>query len=77
MVEPAFCALPRSNTSLVAQMVNNLPAMQETQVQSLCWKYLLEEDMAVAPVFLPREFHRQRSLVKYSLQGHKELDMTK
>ena len=57
-------------------MVNNLPAMQETQVQSLCWKYLLEEDMAVAPVFLPREFHRQRSLVGYSPWGHKESDTT-
>ena len=57
-------------------MVNNLPAMQETQVQSLCWKYLLEEDMAVAPVVLPREFHRQRSLVGYSPWGHKESDTT-
>ena len=29
------------------------------------------------PVFLPEEFHGQRSLVVYSPQGHKELDMTK
>ena len=28
------------------------------------------------PVFLPREFHRQRSLVGYSPWGRKELDMT-
>ena len=27
-------------------------------------------------VILPRKFHRQRSLVGYSLWGHKELDMT-
>ena len=27
-------------------------------------------------VFLPREFHGQRSLVCYSLWGHKQLDMT-
>ena len=27
-------------------------------------------------VFLPGEFHGQRSLVGYSPQGHKELDMT-
>ena len=27
-------------------------------------------------VFLPREFHGQRSLVGYGLQGRKELDMT-
>ena len=29
------------------------------------------------PVFLPREFHGQRSLVGYSSWSHKELDMTK
>ena len=28
------------------------------------------------PVFLPGEFHGQRSLVGYSPQGHKELDTT-
>ena len=29
-----------------------------------------------SPVFLPRESHRQRSLVGYSPWGHKELDTT-
>ena len=57
-------------------MVKNLPAMQDTQVQSLCWKDLLEEDMAIAPVFLLREFHGQRSLVGYSPWGHKKSDTT-
>ena len=33
-------------TSLVAQMVKRLPTMQETQVQSLDWEDLLEEEMA-------------------------------
>ena len=32
--------------SLVAQMVKNLPAMHETQVQSLCWEDALEKGMA-------------------------------
>ena len=32
--------------SLVAQTVRNLPAMQETQVQSLGWEDSLEEGMA-------------------------------
>jgi len=32
--------------SLVAQMVKNLPAMQETWVQSLGWKDPLEKGMA-------------------------------
>ena len=31
---------------LVAQMVKNLPAMQETWVQLLGWEDPLEEDMA-------------------------------
>ena len=33
--------------SLVAQMVKNLPAMQETWVQSLGWKDPLEKEMAI------------------------------
>ena len=32
-------------TSLMAQMVNNLPAKQETQVQSLDWENPLEKGM--------------------------------
>ena len=32
--------------SLVAQMVKNLPAVQETQVQSLGWENPLENGMA-------------------------------
>ena len=33
-------------TSLVTQMVENLPAMQETHVQSLGWEDPLEKGMA-------------------------------
>ena len=33
-------------TSLVAQLVKNPPAMQETYIQSLGWEDPLEEDMA-------------------------------
>ena len=36
--------MPRA--SLVAQMVKHLPAMKETQVQSLGWEDLLEKEMA-------------------------------
>ena len=32
--------------------------------------------MATTPVFLPGEFHGQRSLEGYSPRGHKESDMT-
>ena len=38
--------LQYSWASLLAQMVKNLPAMQETWVQSLGWKDPLEESMA-------------------------------
>ena len=33
-------------TSLVAQLARSLPAMQETQVQSLGWEDPLEKEMA-------------------------------
>ena len=36
-----------TEASLVAQMVKRLPAMQETQVQSLGWEDPLEKEMAI------------------------------
>ena len=47
--------------SLVAQMVKNLPAGQETWIQSRVGKIPWRR----APVFLPGEFRGQRSLVGY------------
>ena len=47
--------------SLVTQMVKNLPAMQETQVLSLGQEDALEKGMLPKSVFLPGEFHGQRS----------------
>ena len=38
--------LGKLRSSLVAQSVKNLPAMQETQVQSLGWEDPLEKGMA-------------------------------
>ena len=46
----------------MAQMVKDLPPTQETQVQSLGWEDPLEKGMVPTPVFLPGEFHGQRSL---------------
>ena len=34
------------SASLVAQMVKNLPAIQETWVQSLCWEDSLKKGIA-------------------------------
>ena len=44
--------LQYSSASLVAQMLKNLPAMQETWIQSLGWEDPLEEDMATHPSIL-------------------------
>ena len=64
-----YCVL----SSLVTQMVRNLPAMQETWICSLDREDPLEKEMATR--FLPGEFHGQRSLAGYSPWVHKESDM--
>ena len=47
-------------------MVKNLPVMQETQVQSLDWDDPPGEGKwQPTPIFLPEEFHEQRSLPGY------------
>ena len=61
---------------MVAQMLKNLPATLETQVQSLGQEDPLEREWQPTPVFLPGEIHGQRSLGGYRPWGHKELDMT-
>ena len=63
-------------TSLLAQMVKILPAMQETQVWSLGREDPLEKGMATHSTILAWEFHGQRSLEGYSPWGCKEEDMT-
>ena len=61
--------------SWVAQLVKNLPVMQETWVQSLGQKIPLRRKWQPTPVFLSGEFHGQRNLVGCSSWGLKELDM--
>ena len=53
-------------------MVKNLPVMQNIPGQ----EDPLERGMATHPIFLPGEFHGQRSLLGYSGWGCKELEMT-
>ena len=60
----------------VAQMVKNLPAMQETWVQSLGQEDPWRRKWQPTPVFLPGKSHGQRSLVGYSPWGCKESDTT-
>jgi len=61
-------------SSLVAQMVKNLPSMQETRVwiRKIPWR----REWQPTPVFLPKKSHGQKSLVCYSPQGCKQSDMT-
>ena len=58
------------------QMVKNLPAMQETQIQSLGQEDSLEKGMATHCSILAWKTHGQRSLAGNSPWGHKELDIT-
>ena len=62
--------LQYSWASLVAQLVKNLPAMQETWIGSLGWEDPWRRERLLIPVFWPGEFHGL-----YSPWGCKELDM--
>ena len=55
--------------SLVAQLVKNLPAMQETWVQSLGWEDPLEKGKTTQSSILARKFHGL-----YSPWGRKQWD---
>ena len=63
--------------NLVAQTVENLPAMQEIQVQSLGWKDPpWRREWQATSVFLPGESHGQRSLGSMGPWDRKQSDMT-
>ena len=59
----------------MAQMVKSLPAVRETQVQSLGREDPLEKEST--PVLLPRKSRGWRNLTGYSPWGCKDLDTTK
>ena len=65
-----------ARASLVAQIVKNLPAVQETQVWSLGLEDPWRRKWQPTPGFLPGEPHGQRSLVGYSPWSCKESDTT-
>ena len=60
----------------MAQTVKCLPAMQETQVQSLGLGRFAKKEMAIHSSILAWRIHGQRSPVGYSPRGCKESDMT-
>ena len=63
-------------SSLVAQLIKSLPAMQETWVQSLGQEDPLEKEMATHSS-IPAWRIPWTSLEGYSPWGHKESDKTK
>ena len=67
-----------NGASLVAQMVKNLPAMQETWVQSLGWEDPLEEGTAIDSSILAWRILMDKGnwQATYSPWGCKELDTT-
>ena len=67
---------PEDKTSLVAQVVKNLPAKQEIWVQSLGQEDPLKKEMATHSRILAGKSHGQRNLVGYSAWGRKESDTT-
>ena len=52
-------------------VVNNLPAVQETQLLSLGWEDSLEEGMATHSIILAWRIPWTESCVGYSPWGHK------
>ena len=61
----------------MAQMVKNLPTMQETQVQSLGWEDSLEKEMATHSSTLALKIPWTEKLgAGYYPWGHKELGTT-
>ena len=68
--------------SLVAQMVKKKEKKKSAcnagdpgSISGSCQEDCLEKQMA-STIFLPGDFHGQRSLMGYSLLGCKEMDMT-
>ena len=70
----------QSGASLVVRLVKNPPINAGDARDEGCilwvWKILWRRKQQPAPVFLPGEFHGQRSLAGYSPWGGKESDTT-
>ena len=60
----------------MAQMVKNLPQCRRPRFDPWIGQITWRRKWQPTPVFLPGEFHGQRSLEGYSPWGRKESDMT-
>ena len=57
-------------------MIKNLPAMLETQVQSLGWEDLMEKEMATHSSILDLRIPWTEEPYRLHCMGRKELDIT-
>ena len=62
--------------SMVAQLVKNLPTVQETQIQSLGWEDPLEKGMATGSSILAWRITWTEEPLGLQSMGCKESDMT-
>ena len=73
---PKILLSPSVSTSLVAQLVKTLPAMQETQIQFLGWEDPLEKEMATHSRILAQEIPWTEQPGRLQSMGSQELDMS-
>ena len=64
------------NLAFIAQLVKNLPAMQETRVQFLGWEDPLEKEMATHFSILTWRIPRTEEPGRIQSMGSQESDMT-
>ena len=85
MVWCKFYCLPREWISFMFKKISSGTSGKEPAWECRRYKMLfqslgqedpLEKGMQPTPIFLPGEFHRQRSLAGYSPWGHRESDTT-
>ena len=69
-----YIVMHHLGASLVSQTVKNLSEMRETWVDAQVEKVPWRREWLPTPVFLPGEFHGQRSLAGYSPWGRRESD---
>ena len=73
MITESLCC---TGASLVAQMVKNLPAMQDTSFNPWVRKIPWRREWQPTRALLPGKSHGQRSLEGYSPWGHQESETT-
>ena len=72
----SICGFPIFSSALMAQLVKNLPAMQETRVRSLGWEDPLEKRMATHSSILAWRISWTEEPGRLQSMGRKESDMT-